>query len=203
MADFINTIDVLGDEAVVDSIIEGTIVEFRDNVITKLGAPFYYNTVLTTVDLPSVVSAVEEAFRGCTALVDVNFPELGGVSKNMFGDCSALTKLVFPKATSVGGNAFGGCKSLTLVDLYVATTIGQFAFYASGAVKALILRSNTICEIPNNINMFASMYVYVPSALLEEYKNYTNWSNYADKFRALEDYTVDGTVTGAFDETKI
>ena len=31
----------------------------------------------------------------------------------------------------------------------------------------------------------------------------TNWSTYAAQFRALEDYTVDGTTTGELDETKI
>jgi hypothetical protein len=46
-------------------------------------------------------------------------------------------------------------------------------------------------------------YIYIPSALIENYKGATDWSNYADQFRALEDYTVDGTITGELDETKI
>jgi len=46
-------------------------------------------------------------------------------------------------------------------------------------------------------------YIYVPAALIEEYKSATNWSTYATQFRALEDYTVDGTITGELDETKI
>jgi hypothetical protein len=46
-------------------------------------------------------------------------------------------------------------------------------------------------------------YIYVPTALIEEYKSATNWSTYATQFRALEDYTVDGTFTGELDETKI
>lgn len=46
-------------------------------------------------------------------------------------------------------------------------------------------------------------YIYVPSALIEQYKVAENWSTYASQFRALEDYTVDGTITGELDETKI
>ena len=46
-------------------------------------------------------------------------------------------------------------------------------------------------------------YIYVPAALVDSYKAATNWSNFAAQFRALEDYTVDGTTTGALDPTKI
>ena len=46
-------------------------------------------------------------------------------------------------------------------------------------------------------------YIYVPSTLVETYKTATNWSTFANQFRALEDYTVDGTTTGELDESKI
>jgi hypothetical protein len=46
-------------------------------------------------------------------------------------------------------------------------------------------------------------YVYVPRSLVDSYKSATNWSTYANQFRALEDYTVDGTITGELDESKI
>ena len=52
-------------------------------------------------------------------------------------------------------------------------------------------------------------YIYVPKALLsdddatKDYRRATNWSTYADQFRALEDYTVDGTITGELDPSKI
>ena len=43
----------------------------------------------------------------------------------------------------------------------------------------------------------------VPAALVESYKTATNWAAYwgygNNKFLALEDYTVDGTVTGEID----
>ena len=31
-------------------------------------------------------------------------------------------------------------------------------------------------------------YIYVPYALLEQYKVATNWATYANQFRAIEDY---------------
>ena len=52
-------------------------------------------------------------------------------------------------------------------------------------------------------------YIYVPRALLsdtdetKDYRRATNWSTFATQFRALEDYTVDGTTTGELDPNKI
>jgi hypothetical protein len=45
--------------------------------------------------------------------------------------------------------------------------------------------------------------IYVPSVLVDSYKAYTNWSAIAVNIHALEDYTVDGTITGELDEAKI
>ena len=46
-------------------------------------------------------------------------------------------------------------------------------------------------------------YIYVPRAMVDTLKSATNWSTYATQIRALEDYTVDGTITGELDESKI
>jgi hypothetical protein len=74
----------------------------------------------------------------------------------------------------------------------------------------LILRNTTQIVTLNKTNAFADTpiasgtgYIYVPSALVDSYKAATNWSSYANQFRALEDYTVDGTTTGELDSTKI
>ena len=72
----------------------------------------------------------------------------------------------------------------------------------------LILRNTSgVCTLDMRIYNSAiesgTGYIYVPSALIDSYKTAKNWSSHAAQFRALEDYTVDGTVTGAIDETKI
>lgn len=47
-------------------------------------------------------------------------------------------------------------------------------------------------------------YIYIPRALVGDiYKYAANWSVFAAQFRSLEDYTVDGTITGELDESKI
>lgn len=50
MTDFTNTIDVVGDEALSDSIIERTITEFKDDHVLTVGhGAFYYCTALTKI----------------------------------------------------------------------------------------------------------------------------------------------------------
>jgi hypothetical protein len=44
-------------------------------------------------------------------------------------------------------------------------------------------------------------YIYVPRAMIETLSSATNWS--ALQFRAIEDYTVDGTTTGELDLAKM
>lgn len=85
-------------------------------------------------------------------------------------------------------------REVTHLDLSTVTTIGSNAFTECGALSTLILRSDTVCTLTAT-NAFNSTpiasgtgYIYVPSALVDEYKAATNWSTYADQFRAIEDY---------------
>lgn len=85
-------------------------------------------------------------------------------------------------------------RAVTSLDLSTVTTIGSYAFNGCSALATLILRSDTVCTLTAT-NAFASTpiasgtgYVYVPAALVDEYKAATNWSTYADQIRAIEDY---------------
>ena len=128
------------------------------------------------------------------------------------GDIDALidrsiTEISSSSATSIGSYAFYSCIALTTADFPVATSIGSSAFRMCSKLKSLLLRGNNVCTL--NKNVFVSTpissgtgYIYVPSALIEQYKTANNWSTYASRFRALEDYTVDGTITGELDPAK-
>lgn len=69
MPEFINTIELLGDEATMDAIIERTITEFKDNMLTSVGAyAFYGCSALETVALPSITSIAANAMQNCSSL---------------------------------------------------------------------------------------------------------------------------------------
>lgn len=123
---------------------------------------------------------------------------------------SKLESVNFSKVTSIGESAFEGCRSLTSADFPAATSIGDYAFFQCTSLTSLILRATTqVCTLSGTdafINTHIASgtgYIYVPAALIDSYKTATNWTTYANQFRALESYTVDGTTTGELDPTKV
>lgn len=120
-----------------------------------------------------------------------------------------ITEIVDDLATTIGINAFYACKELAKADFMFVTNIEQWAFNECTDLYAFVLRSQNMCTLQNTnalLNTAISQnkgYIYVPRALVDTYKAATNWSTYAAQFRALEDYTVDGTITGELDPTKI
>ena len=120
-----------------------------------------------------------------------------------------FTTAKFQNVTSIGTAAFGYCSILTTVDLPNVTRLGSYSFNNCLKLTKLILRKNTVCTLSNTNPLTntpiasGTGYIYVPSALIDEYKAATNWVTYAAQFRALEDYTVDGTTTGELDESKV
>ena len=176
---------------------------------------FAFCSALPTVNFPAATSIGNYAFSTCSALTTVEFPAVTSIGDGAFDNCSVLTTVVFPAATSIGGTAFYACPKLTTADFPAATSIGGDAFYACAKLKVMILRSETMATL-SNVGAFGSTgiktgsgYIYVPRALLsdtdstKDYRQATNWSTYAARFRALEEYTVDGTTTGELDSTKI
>ena len=192
-------------------LIEGTLTEIDDDTITSIdGFVFYKCLSLTSVNFPLATSIGNSAFDGCSKLTSVNFPLVTSIGSSAFNECSSLTSVNFPLVTSISTGTISYCSSLTSVDFPLVTSIGGYAFRGDSSLTSLILRTTTqVCSL-NNKSAFwdtpmisGTGYIYVPSALIEDYKAATNWSTYAAQFRALEDYTIDGTVTGELDPTKI
>lgn len=217
MADFINTIAVLGDDAVIDSIIERTITEFKDDTVSTIGQSAFNGCAnLTEVCLLNADSVGDSSLRrtGISEVTDQNFPKLKSITGNYaFGGCESLVYFqssaweTQPSASRV----FDGSGNLKTVDVSALQEIRHNQFLNCGSLAVLILRKSDAIVTLSATNVFDNTpikagtgYIYVPRALLDTYKAATNWSTFGSSiFRALEDYTVDGTITGALDETKI
>lgn len=100
MADFINTVDIVGDEALTANIIERSITEIADSHMTSIG---------------------DYAFNSCSKLTTANFLAATSIGSNAFNSCSALTTANFPAATRIGSGAFQYCSALTALILRSAT----------------------------------------------------------------------------------
>ena len=212
-----------GDTSMEDGLVDGTLTAYSNPRVAKIrDYAFYGCTSLTTANFPLVTTIGSSAFQNCRGLTTVNFPLVTTIRGYTFYSCTGLTTANFPLVTTIGSYAFYDCRGLTTANFPLVTTIGTSAFYGGYRLTALILRNTTqVCTLIS-INVFDSCYhyhgtvnatynpdglkdgyIYVPASLINSYKAATNWSTFATQFRALEDYTVDGTTTGELDENKI
>lgn len=174
------------------------------------GKGFLTNAALLQhIDLPEMTSLPSNAFYNCAKLISFTAPKATSFGSSAFSNCDALKKVVLPSATTLSSSAFYDCPALEYVDLPVATSIAAAVFGTDKKLATLILRSNSMATLAATSALQGTAiangtgYIYVPAALVDTYKSATYWSTYSARFRALEDYTVDGTTTGALDESKI
>jgi hypothetical protein len=128
----------------------------------------------------------------------------------LFNNCDKMKKWAVPNLTwrISAGYMFRRCLAtlLTYIDLGKPTGVHNTLFYGfkpNGA--SIIIRSEAVPQMSGAFSGtgFTDTHFYVRRALVDEFKTATNWSTYADMYRALEDYTVDGTATGELDMSKI
>ena len=176
---------------------------------TSIGTYAFNGCLANHISLPSLKSMSSGAFRG-SRFVTVDLPLVTNIANNGFRAQGYIQSVTFPSVTSTSSEAMRNCPALTYVDLPKCASFGTFTFCDCTNLETLILRkSDKICPL-SNVNVLQSTkiaagtgYIYVPAALINSYKSATNWTTFSAQFRALEDYTVDGTITGALDESKI
>lgn len=201
MSEYTYTVDVIGDDALTDSVIMRTVTEVIDQHINTISDyTFYGCAALKTVIGTNVTGIRTDCFTGCTALETVSFPVLK-VMDGYFRNCTALKNVDLPQVKDIRKQyAFEKCTALERIDLPLCTHIGVgknyscYAFHYCSSLTTAILRSETMCDL-DDTSVFADTpiskgtgYIYVPKALIESYQAHEKWSTYANQFRAIEDY---------------
>lgn len=192
-----------------DDIIQRSISgEYINDRITVLGSSCFRDCPnLTGIDCPNVVKIGGRAIYGCDAVNYVHLPNAEEMEDYGIYMCAKLTDLHLPKLKKMKSQAFARNGNLKKLELPSVESITSTAFDRCTRLTALILRGDFVtlqgAAFTNSAVEKGTGYVYVPAALMDQYKTASNWSTYARQIRALEDYTVDGTVTGELDETKI
>lgn len=174
---------------------------------------FYSCNSLISANFPKVTSIPSSCFNACENLETINIPLCYFIGDNALAYIYKLKEVSFP-VCNVGVSAFSNDNGLEKVDFNPTTTydympIGYSAFNNCSKLKILALRSENVWSLSDSSCFQGTLiesgtgFIYVPKSQIEQYKTATNWTVYADQFRALEDYTVDGTITGELDSTKI
>lgn len=192
---------------------ELTSIDFP-NVETIGTYAFQSCTKLIELNFPKCKTLETGAFTSCNGVQTATFPVLTTVTA-AFNSCIGLKTFYAPMLQTAGNQAFYCCSGVVKFDFPCLTSIGTHCFAQASKMSALILRSDTLCSMANTNALTntpiakGTGYIYVPAALLsdtdktKDYRRATNWSTYAAQFRALEDYTVDGTVNGTLDPAKV
>lgn len=157
------------------------------------GVQFGGNKKLHTVNAPKLQQLTNDCFGGCTALKTFNAPNLKEVYNNGLAN-TAFEEVEFPALTRLYQTSFKGCSQLKKVKAPLSS-INASVFENDELFDTLIITNYSNVATLSNVNAFTNTpiangtgYIYVPAALIEDYKVATNWVTYANQFRAIEDY---------------
>ena len=174
-------------------------VSFTDATLFDIGEYAFFYSGLMEANFPNatLVKVRKNAFNTANLqAVDMPIYEIGdsafkGNSQmSYFRTAYAGTSLL-----PVGMEAFSGCTSLKVVDFATAPAISYSAFlYCSGITDFIIRDTVRIATIQSSTFGGSSVKsgtakIWVPDALVEDYKAATNWSVYASQIHPLSEYT--------------
>lgn len=161
---------------------------------------FQYCTALTQINIPKATTIGYSCFEEASKLSTVSLSNVQTLGAAAFIRCSSLTSIKLPQVKKLQSNTFYNCTLLNKADLGSCQQFdGQTQFGNCAALVTLILRGNTVCSAPYPVNSYKGAlantpiangngYIYVPRALVDTYKNSTNWVEMANYIRAIEDY---------------
>lgn len=196
MAALIESIQAGEDNTVLDALISGEIEGYYSNDrVTSIGSYSFAYKYVNSVSFNSAIFISEGAFYNCPILSSVSFNSAEYIGDSAFGGCESIASASFLNARQIGNVAFERCYSLEKISFLKAESIGQLAFMSCESLIALILgRSDGLCNLADADTFTGTPiesgtgYIYVPAALVDQYKAATNWTTYANQIRAIEDY---------------
>lgn len=166
---------------------------------------FYNCSNLQSINLPNLTqwgvddAMMYETFENCTNLQTVNLPKLTNaiLGDSTFKNCTSLQSIELKCSNSLVfyNNIFKGCTSLTQVKAPL-TIISSSCFSNCSSLMKLILPQTDKVATLESSTAFADTLldkdgvtngIYVPSALLNEYRTATNWVTLANHIHALND----------------
>lgn len=109
------------------------------------------------------------------------------------------------RITYLGSHALMGNPDLIGADFGSLTDMEGSCFIECYSLKAVVLRNESDVVWQGNDNFGDTPisegmgFVYVPAALIADYESHEQWRWSNVSFRAIEDYTLDGTLTGEMD----
>jgi hypothetical protein len=181
--------------------------DYTNDRLTKVGLGAFAGLNLGKLSLPNVTGDIAHAFTSLTA-DELNLPSLEATSYWMVNN-STIGVLRLPNVTSISTREDFRAKKVErivfnrLEDFVCTQNIPAFYFpvvtldfhklkafnnsIESGTLSNIIIRTpDEVCTL-QSVPGSTTVKLYVPAALVEQYKVATNWSSMADRIFAIED----------------
>ena len=168
-------------------------VTLSENLTSISNYTFGGCTSLINIYIPNSVTSIGEyAFSGCSALSEVSIGSgVKSIHTYAFSSCTSLISVVIPdNVKTIGSYAFQHCRGLESVEIGTGiTTIYAAAFrycYALENIKCKATTPPTIAE-DTFFGLGINPVIYVPMAVVDDYKAATYWSDLADIITGYEE----------------
>lgn len=176
--------------------------EYSNDRVTIIGnRAFSGATALADVSFPEATSVAESAFNGCSNLITADIPKVTTIGNNGFYGCSKMKRIETSNVKTIGNTSFANCSSVRIFDFPVITTFGWRCFNGCGVPVVVRYTGGVVGRSYQGAYNQISI-LYVPSAWVDAYRADSELGGIS-KIYAIEDYTVDGTVTGELDLEKM
>lgn len=168
-------------------------VTLSENLKVIYDSTFTYCTSLINIYIPNSVTKIgKSAFNGCSALSEVSIGSgVTTMGEWAFKNCTSLISVVIPdNVTTIDKNAFELCRGLESVEIGTGVTkINAAAFrycYALENIKCKATTPPTIAE-DTFFGLGINPVIYVPMAVVDDYKAATYWSDLANIITGYEE----------------
>ena len=195
MATFINTRDTMPGstneeraQKVLDGLVSHTLTEFREDGLKNIRTGcFQGNDTLKIVELPNLLDTSRNLFSFNTALEYVNIEKATSIRQQCFRGCTALKSVKLFSLTDIEDTSFmdSGLEILDTGNNGAVKLIIDSGALKQSKIKHFIIRNAVLAQLSHTAAFYQNPIalnqggIYVPSELLDSYKNATNWSTFA------------------------
>ena len=175
------------------------------NAVTDIGAYAFYGSGLTTVILPPNLTKLNSSvFDYCTKLKNIVFNDkIKSIGNSTLKGCYALEQdIILPESCKTIGQEAFRASPIKSLSGYL-TSIAGGAFRECTELKTLTLKGDTVCTLSATTAFTGTPiasgegYIVVDTGdtvkdveLVNEYKNATNWSAYANQIITKDEYDL-------------
>lgn len=168
-------------------------VTLSENLTSISGYTFHDCTSLINIYIPNSVTSVGSyAFLGCSALSEVSIGSgVTTIGYAAFENCTSLISVVIPdNVTTIDENAFQQCRGLESVEIGTGIKkINAAAFRYCYALENIKCKATTPPTIAKDtfFGLGINPVIYVPMAVVDDYKAATYWSDLANIITGYEE----------------